>query len=216
MYLVVYFFIGFTAAVLGALPLGTTNVAVINTTIKESVQDALKIIYTASLAEVILIVVAIMFNAQIEVFIAMNTWVQYTIVGLLIIIGTVLVFGRTECVKDENDECILIKERAVPISKQMLGFFLGLVNPTVLVYWIFILAYLNRNIVDLNSAVEYHLIILFLIGAYFGKLMVLYGYGKFSDVLKIRTKHITTRVNRVIGVLLLCISVFQVTKLVYF
>ncbi|MCL5129775.1 LysE family transporter [Algibacter sp. L4_22] len=215
MNLLIYFLIGFTAAVIGALPLGTTNVAVINTTIKENVQNALKIIYTAALAELILIVFAIIFNSQIEVFIKMNIWLQYTIVVILLVVGVVLLSGRTECVKDENDECIIIKKRRTPISKEMLGFFLGLVNPTVLIYWIFIMSYLNKNIIDLNIAVEYQLVLLFLIGAYFGKLLILYGYGKFSDVLKVRVKNLTTRINRVIGVLLVCISIFQITKLIY-
>lgn len=215
MNLVIYFLIGFTAAVLGALPLGTTNVAVINTTIKENVQSALKIIYTAAGAELILVVFAILFNNDIEVFINMNLWLQYAIVAVLLVLGVVLLSGRTDCIKDENDECIIIKKRRRPISKQMLGFFLGLVNPTVLIYWIFIMAYLNKNIIDLNMGVDYQFIATFLIGAYLGKLMVLYGYGKFSDVIKVRMKQPTTRVNRVIGVLLLCVSIFQMTKLIY-
>lgn len=215
MNVVIYFFIGFTAAVLGALPLGTTNVAVINTTIKEDVQSALKIIYTAAGAELILVVFAILFNNQIEVFINMNIWLQYAIVVILLVVGMVLLSGRTDCVKDENDECIIIKKRNRSISKQTLGFFLGLVNPTVLIYWIFIMSYLNKNIIDLNMGVAYLLIGSFLIGAYLGKLMVLYGYGKFSDVMKVKMKQPTTRVNRVIGALLLCVSIFQMTKLIY-
>jgi len=215
MNIVIYFTIGFTAAVLGALPLGTTNVAVINTTIKEDVQSALKIIYTAAGAELILVVFAILFNNQIEVFINMNIWLQYTIVAILLVVGMVLLSGRTDCVKDENDECIIIKERRRPVSKQALGFFLGLVNPTVLIYWIFIMTYLNKNIIDLNMGVAYQLMGAFLIGVYLGKLMVLYGYAKFSDVMKVKMKQPTTRVNRVIGVLLLGVSVFQITKLIY-
>jgi threonine/homoserine/homoserine lactone efflux protein len=213
--LILYLLIGFSAAVLGALPLGTTNIAVINTTIKENVESALKIVYPAAFAELILIVFAISFNSQIEMFINMNIWLQYTIVAIFIIVGAILLSGRTECVKDENDECVIIKKRRRPVSKQMLGFFLGLVNPTVLIYWIFITTYLNSNIIDLSFTVNYKLFVLFLTGAYLGKLLVLYAYSKFSDVLKVKVSNVTTRVNRVIGVLLLCVSVFQITKLIY-
>ena len=213
--LILYLLIGFSGAVLGALPLGTTNIAVINTTIKENVESALKIVYPAAFSELILIVFAISFNNQIEMFINMNIWLQYAIVAIFILVGVILLSGRTECVKDENDECIIIKKRRTPISKQMLGFFLGLINPTVLIYWIFITTYLNRNIIDLNFVVDYKLLVLFLIGAYLGKLLILYAYSKFSDVLKVRVSNVTTRVNRVIGMLLLCVSVFQMTKLVY-
>jgi len=212
---VVYFFLGLMAAIIGALPLGTTNVAVINTTIKDDVQSALKIIYTAALAELILVLIAINFNMQIENFIGMNIWVQYTIAFILLSIGFILVLGRKECVKDENEECIIIKKR-FNISKQLLGFILGLINPTVLVYWILVISFLNKKMLYLNLSVEYVLLILFLIGVYFGKVLTLYGYGKFSHVLKVRMKNITTQINRIIGVLLVCISIFQFTKLFYY
>ena len=215
MNLITYFFIGLLTAIIGALPLGTTNVAVINTTIKENVQSALKIVYTAALAEIILVLIAINFNMQIENFVDMNIWLQYTIAFILLGVGIILFLGRKECVKDENEECIIIKKR-YNISKQMLGFILGLVNPTVLIYWILVISFLNKKMLYLNINVEYLLLILFLMGVFFGKVMTLYGYGKFSHVLKVRMKNITTRINRIIGVLLICISIFQFTKLFYY
>lgn len=215
MTIVTYILIGFLAAIIGALPLGTTNVAVINTTIKENIQNALKIVYTAALAEIILVVIAISFNMQIENFINMNIWLQYTIAILLLGVGIILLLGRKECVKDENEDCIIIKKR-YNLSKQMLGFILGLINPTVLIYWILVISYLNKKMMYLNMTTEYFLVVLFLIGVFLGKVITLYGYGKFSNVLKVKMKHITTKINRFIGVLLVCVSVFQFTKLLYY
>ena len=216
MSILLYFFIGMIAAILGALPLGTTNVAVINTTIKENVQNALKIVYTAAAAELILVLIAIGFNMQIENFIDMNIWVQYTIVVILLAAGIVLIIGRKECIKDENDECVIIKKRRIRISKQMLGFILGLVNPTVLIYWILVISFLSKKMIYLNTNVEISILILFLSGVFLGKVLTLYGYGKFSHMLKLRIKNITTSINRVIGILLICVSVFQITKLIYY
>jgi threonine/homoserine/homoserine lactone efflux protein len=213
---ILYLLIGLLTAIIGALPLGTTNVAVINTTIKENIQNALKIIYTAALAEVILVIIAINFNMQIENFINMNVWLQYAIVVLLLGIGIVLVIGRKECVKDENDECIIIKKRSIHISKQLLGFILGLVNPTVLVYWILVISFLNTKMIHLTIHTEYIFVSLFSIGVFLGKILTLYGYGKFSHVLKFKMKNKTTSVNRIIGGLLVCVSLFQFTKLVYY
>ncbi len=216
MNLIIYFFIGLIAAIIGALPLGTTNVAVINTTIKENVQSALKIVYTAAIAEVILVIIAITFNMQIANFIDMNIWIQYAIVLLLFSVGIILVIGRKECIKDENDECIIIKKRRFHISKQMLGFILGLINPTVLIYWLLVVSFLSKKMIYLSTNIEYILLILFLAGVFLGKVITLYGYGKFSHQLKVKVKNITTTINRVIGILLLCVSIFQVTKLFYF
>lgn len=210
-----YFFIGLITSIIGALPLGTTNVAVINTTIKENLKNALKIVYTAALAEIILVILAIAFNKNIESFIQMNIWLQYSIVFILLGVGIILVLGRKECVKDENDECIIIKKRKIKISKQVLGFILGLINPAVLVYWILIISFLNKKMIYLNIQAEYLVILLFLMGVFIGKSLTLIGYGKFSFILKTRIKNITNVINRVIGILLLCISILQFTKLFY-
>ena len=210
-----YFFLGLLTAIIGALPLGTTNVAVINTTIKENVQSALKIVYTAALAEIILVLIAIIFYMQIENFVDMNIWLQYTIAVILLGVGIILLLGRKECVKDENEECIIIKKR-YNISKQMLGFILGLVNPTVLIYWILVISFLSKKMIYLNIDIGYLLLILFLTGAFFGKIITLYSYGKFSHVLKVRMKNITTRINRIIGALLICISIFQFANLLFY
>jgi threonine/homoserine/homoserine lactone efflux protein len=213
---ITYFFIGLLAAVVGALPLGTTNVAVINTTIKENFKNALKIVYTAALAEIILVVLAISFNKNVESFLQMNLWLQYTIVAILIIVGIVLVIGKKECIKDENGECIYIKERRIKISKQLLGFILGLVNPTVLVYWILVVSFLNNKMFYLSTQSEPVAIIIFLLGVFIGKVVTLIGYGKFSFLLKVKIKNITTVINRVIGCVLICISLAQFVKLYYF
>ena len=215
MNLIIYISIGIVTAMIGALPLGTTNVAVINTTIKENVKSAMKLVYTAALAEVILVIIAICFNMQIEKFIGMNIWVQYTIAGILVIVGIILLVGRKECVKGKDEDCNLIKER-FNMSKEVLGFILGVINPAVLAYWIFMISFLNKKMIHLNVNTSYTLLGLFIIGVFIGKVLTLYGYGRFSHILKVKVNNITTKVNRVIGVLLVCISFFQVTKLFYF
>ena len=216
MILATYLLLGILTAIIGALPLGTTNVAVINTTIKENIQNALKIIYTAALAEIILVLIALSFNMQIENFIDMNVWVQYSIAILLLVVGIILILGRKACIKDDNEDCIFIKKRKFNISKQILGFVLGLVNPTVLIYWILVISFLKKKMIDLDVSIEYYLLILFLIGVFLGKVITLYSYGKFSHVLKQKMKNITTKVNRVIGFLLTFVSLFQFAKLLYY
>ncbi len=215
MNLITYFFLGLIAAILGALPLGTTNVAVINTTIKESLKNAMKIVFTAAIAELVLILVALNFNTQIELIIDRNPWIQYTIVVVLLVVGIIFVKGRKECVKDVNEECIYIKKRRFPVPKQLLGFILGLINPSVLVFWILVITFLGKKMIYLNVNMDFALLGLFLAGAFLGKILTLYGYGRFSHMLRVRVKNITTTVNRVVGILLISISIFQVTKLVY-
>ena len=216
MNIIIYSFLGLITAIIGALPLGTTNVAVINTTIKENVQSAMKIVYTAALAEIILVIVALNFNMQIENFINMNIWVQITIAVLLLVVGIILVIGRKECIKDENEECIIIKKRRFILSKEMLGLLLGLINPTVLIYWILVISFLKNNMIELNIHLDYSVLFVFLIGVFIGKVLTLFSYGKLSNVLKNKMKNITTSVNRVIGVLLTSVAILQFVKLFYY
>ncbi len=60
----------------------------------------------------------------------------------------------------------------------------------------------------LNINLDYPLLILFLTNVFLGKVLALYGYRKFSYILKVRMKNITTKINRLNAVLLLCVSIF--------
>jgi threonine/homoserine/homoserine lactone efflux protein len=202
-----YLTLGFLTAILGALPLGTTNVAVINTTLKETIQSALKIVYPAAIAEVILVLIALYANATLLAFIEHNIWVQYSIVVILLVLGAYLFFKK-------NKEMPHTK-RKLKISKPLLGFILGMVNPAVLMYWIVAITFLNKKIMHLDLSINYILLLLFLIGVFFGKVVTLYGFGKFSHQLSLKTHHISTKVNQIIGVLLAIVSIVQFIKLVY-
>jgi len=206
MTLTTYLFLGFITAILGALPLGTTNVAVMNTTIKENIQSALKIAYTAAIAEVILVLVALYYNTKILKFIDHNIWVQYSIAVILLVVGAFLFFRK----KDSR-----VIKKTLKISKQLLGFILGMVNPPVLIYWIIAISFLKKKMIYLDLSSEFTLLILFLVGVFFGKVVTLYGFGKFSHQLKIKIKHLTTKVNQIIGLFLAVVSIVQFVKLIY-
>ena len=207
MNLIYYLILGFLTAILGALPLGTTNVAVINTTLKETIQSALKIVYPAAIAEVILVLIALYANATLLDFIDHNIWVQYSIVVILLVLGTYLFFKK-------NKEMHHPK-RKLKISKPLLGFILGMVNPAVLMYWLVAITFLNKKIMHLDLSINDTLLLLFLIGVFFGKVVTLYGFGKFSHQLSLKTHHISTKVNQIIGVLLAIVSIIQFIKIVY-
>jgi hypothetical protein len=186
--------------------LGTTNVAVMNTTIKENIQSALKIVYTAAIAEVILVLVALYYNTKILKFIDHNIWVQYSIAVILLVVGAFLFFRK----KDSR-----VIKKTLKTSKQLLGFILGMVNPPVLIYWIIAISFLKKKMIYLDLSSEFTLLILFLVGVFFGKVVTLYGFGKFSHQLKLKIKHLTTKVNQIIGLILAVVSIVQFVKLIY-
>jgi len=214
MNLILYFFSGLLVAIIGALPLGTVNVAVINTTIKENISSALKIVFPAAMGELFLILFAICYFKTIQGFIAENSWLEYIIVLVLLILGFVLIYGKKNCIKDEYGECIVSKKR-FQLSKEGLGFLLGLFNPTVLIYWLLVISFLSTRMVLLDLNTGLLLLSIFFLGAFIGKSITLYGYGKCSHILKMKVKGITAIINKVIGTLLLIVAIIQIIKLIY-
>lgn len=198
-----YFIIGIFVTFLGAIPLGTVNISVINTTLRADARNAMKIAFTAGIAEIIISFYALHCSMMISSFIDMNQWIQITIAILLFIIGMVLFFKKKQSKTDS---------KKFKTSKYATGLLLGLLNPPVLVYWVFMISYLNKNAVDLNMNTSFAILFVFFSGVYLGKLLTLYGYSKFSILIKNKVQNIASMINRVIGVLLFIIGSVQLAK----
>ncbi|WP_157962254.1 hypothetical protein [Winogradskyella aurantiaca] len=79
-----YFFLGLGSSIIGAIPLGATNVVVINTTLKTTITEAKKILYPAAFGEVILVVVALYRSMPLKDFIQNNSYLPvYTIYNVV-------------------------------------------------------------------------------------------------------------------------------------
>jgi threonine/homoserine/homoserine lactone efflux protein len=203
--IVVYLFIGILAAILSALPLGASNIAVINTTLKENAKQAFKIALTAGVAEVLLSYYALDCNTVIKTFFDENLWVQTAIVVLLFTAGGYLFFKKQTGSKP--------KKLKLTQSKYATGFLLGIINPPVLIYWVIAFGVLNNNDFMLSLQSSFAVLFLFFAGVYLGKLLTLYGYSKMSIIIKNKVNNISHIVNRVTGVLLIVIGLIQSTQL---
>lgn len=206
--IIVYFFIGVIAAILGALPLGASNIAVINTTLKQNAKQAYKIAIAAGIAEVVLSLYALHCNIIVQNFINNNMWMQITIVILLLFVGAFLFFKK----HSEKQS----KRKKLTQSKYATGFLLGVLNPPVLIYWIVAIGFLNRSNLVLNLQSSLSVLFLFFVGIYLGKLLTLYFYSKFSLIIKNKVQNINPIVNKVTGVLLIVIGLGQAIKLYAF
>ncbi|NER16895.1 LysE family transporter [Spongiivirga citrea] len=201
-----YFLIGFVATTLGAIPLGTVNLSVINTTIKQNSNSAMKIAMSAGIAEILLTLFALHYSMTIMHIIEDYKWIQYGIAGLLFATGILLYFKKQKKLHSDSSTR----------KKIFNGFILGVFNPPVLVYWMLALGYINMNTISLNMTTPLSVLFLFLLGVYAGKIGTLYGYSKASVLLKNRVGHIANAMNQLIGVLLVVIGIFQLSKLLFF
>lgn len=200
--ILIYFLIGILASILSALPLGASNIAVINTTLKQNASQAFKIAVAAGIAEVILSYYALHCNLVVKDFFNNNMWVQIFITILLLAIG-IFLFFKKESINQS-------KKRKLVQSKYATGFILGLLNPPVLIYWVLVYGFINNNDIMLSLKSSFSLLFLFFAGVYLGKLLTLYFYSRFSLIIKNKAQNIALVVNKITGVLLVIIGVVQV------
>ncbi len=203
--ILVYLLVGIIASVLSALPLGASNIAVINTTLKQNAKQAFKIAVTAGIAEVILSYYALHCNLVVKDFFNNNLWVQIIIACLLFAVGSFLFFKKQNVKK--------IKKIGLTQSKYTTGFLLGILNPPVLIYWVIAFGIMNNNDVMLSLKSSFTVLFLFFFGVYLGKLLTLYFYSKISVIIKNKVQNVTLVVNKITGALLVIISLTQAVNL---
>ena len=198
------FLIGITATIVGALPPGASNLAVIKTTVNENIKQGLKISYGAGIGEVILAFLALSFGFVIKEYFVMHTWIQITLIVVLFIVGIYLVRTKPKEVKDPSSYS----------SKYATGFILSFINPPVLIYWVVVFSMLHKNY-NFDSMAALPVLILFFSGVFLGKVLTLYGYGKLGYLIQNKKSNFKCFINRLIGVILIIISVVQVVRLTF-
>ena len=193
----IVFLVGLLITIIGALPPGASNLAVIGTARKGLLRETSRIIYGASTGEVILAAIAFSFGMIIQDFFEMHVWIQYVVAGILALFGIWLSFYKKDTKRRPRKYS----------SNYLLGFFVGLVNPLVLLFWVLIFSVLTQSHWAYLIATPLSVSILF-IGIFMGKFLTLKGYSKFG--LHIKKKGTSTSsINTYMGVVLISIAFFS-------
>lgn len=203
--ILIYLIIGILAAFIGAIPLGASNIIVINTTLKQNAKQAFKIAIAAGIAEVILSFYALHCNTIVKHFIERNQWIQLAIIFVLLIAGVFL------SLKKQKEKAT--QKQNITNSKYLTGFLSGILNPPVLVYWLVAISFINESLYMLSLQSSISILFLFFAGVYGGKLLTLYLYSRFSLIIKHKVKNITLILNKITGVLLIFIALINAAKL---
>ncbi len=200
------FLIGFIVTIIGAVPPGASNLAVIKTTVRENIYQSLKISYGSGIGEVLLAFIAFSSGMVVQEFFAMHIWLQFLIAGILGIVG--VYFIKTKQVEKRDSRKYN--------SKYLTGFALSVINPPVLIYWVIVFSVLRTSF-SLGLESSSSALILFFTGVFFGKVATLYGYGKLGTrIQKKRPDTNSSSLNRMIGVVLISLSLIQTAKLLLF
>jgi threonine/homoserine/homoserine lactone efflux protein len=208
--ILLYILTGMVLSIIGAAPLGASNIAVITTTTKESFSKGMRIAQGAGLGEVVLVFFALCYTEMIFNFFEMNSWIQISFIGLFFTIGLLFLFS-----KKIN---FTFKKTSNPqrkYSKFLTGFLLAVFNPPVLIFWIIAISITQKYMLPISDLSPFLVLLLFFSGVYIGKYITLYFYGKFSQISTKKQTNNTNKLYRVIGIVLILISTLQGIRFFY-
>ena len=204
-----YFLLGVFTAVVGAIPLGAVNLAVITTSVKENTKKASRITLSAGVGEVLLAIFALYFGLELSYFFHENQWVQILFIILFVIVGAYFLF-----LKKENHTRSRYDKPKIFNSKFITGFSLAILNPPVIIYWILAISLINKYLFALTAQNYLISLLKYFSGIKLGKTGTIYLYGKWGIKLAQRQKSSPSKLSKTIGIALLIIAFLQSIKLI--
>ena len=194
----VYLFVGLLACLLGTIPFGPINLAVVKTTVDYDRSSGLEIALAASLIEMLQALIAICFGMLISSFLDENIYIKFFL-AIVFIALAVFIFTR-------KPKPTLSKEEHRPSSFFRNGLLIAGLNPQAVPFWIFALATISQYFEFQYIGLT---LVAFLLGVFTGKLLALYGFVVASTYLKAHLQESSTLVNRLLAGILLFIGLSQ-------
>lgn len=208
--LILFAIAGFVVSALGAIPAGSSNVAMVTTTIESSFKKALNIAYGAGLGTSFIAFIALCYSRSFTNYFENNLWIQISLLtvffsfGLLIVLRDYINTGIDNPLAKEWDVGSFYK-----------GLLLAILNPTSLLFWIFTLSLANQFFFSISKFSSTFVLLTFFIGVFFGKFSVLYLYGKLSDNVENKDSKKKKIIHTVIGYLLIVGSAVQGIRMIF-
>jgi len=193
-----YLFVGFLACLIGTIPFGPINLAVVKTTIDYDRRSGIEIAFAASIIEMLQALIAICFGIVISSFLDANVFVKFFLAFIFIGLA-IFVFTR-------KPKPTLEKEQRRPASFFRNGLIIAGLNPQAVPFWIFALATISQYFQFQYIGLT---LLGFLLGVFIGKLVALYGFVVASTYLKAHLQESSTLVNRLLAAILLFIGLSQ-------
>ena len=193
-----YLLVGFLACLLGTIPFGPINLAVVKTTVDYDRRSGIEVAFAASIIEMLQALIAISFGMLISSFLDENIFVKFFLAFIFIALA-IFIFTR-------EAELTLEKRKSRPVSFFRNGLIIAGLNPQAVPFWIFALATISQYLEFQYMGLT---LLGFLLGVFIGKLVALYGFVVASTYLKTRLKESSTLVNRLLAAILLFIGLSQ-------
>lgn len=200
-----HFLYGLLGSFLGGVAFGPINLSVVDLTLKKSMRSARQFCLAAALVEIFQATIAILFGKLISRKIEEFPELKLLVIIFFVVLGLYFIF------KQDKPKAELSKDGKR--SNFLNGFIIAILNPQVIPYWIFVLAYLkSAQVLYLKS---WHLVI-FLVGVTIGKFLILSLYSYLSEYIRKHTANLNEYVSKAIGGILLVVGLAQAIKYFFF
>ena len=202
--ILLHFLLGSFASFVGALPLGTVNLSLVQVSSRRGFREGVKLGLAASLVEIGQFLAALFFGILLVEPLTDTLAGQLALVLIFLLIGGFFFFRQQ----------VNAETRTGGLNSFQQGFVLALINPQALPFWVFIIAWFqSEGWSHLDPTHTLSLIIPFLAGVWLGKMLALMLFGWLSVSLVQKVPSIGRSMNKIIGGVLIGIGVIQGLRL---
>lgn len=196
-----YFLVALLTAFVATLPFGPINLTVVKTTVDHSRANAMEVSLAAALVETGQALIAILFGLVINTFLADHAAVHLIIAAIFIGLAVFVFVHETHPSLNTgpDDDPSFIRR----------GFFVALINPQAIPFWIFAVTAISSNLGFDYVGVS---LLAFLGGVFVGKSLALYGFVIGSDYLRTHMEESSRLINRLLAAVLLLIGLNQLWR----
>ena len=204
----IIYFVTAIVSYIATIPPGPLSVYIVDTTLQRNLKIALWVALGGILGEVIYTYLAIEGVMIFDKYPIVVFWIQWGIIVLLIVIGTITFFQKSTKIESEH---IAAKGRLLSVLK---GISLSLLTPALFPFWIIVLLeYQKYEWLKINTISDK---IFFVAGAETGTFLLVYTFAYITERKRnLIFKYLTdNRLNKLMGCLYVGLAVWQLINMV--
>ncbi|MFZ1495458.1 MAG: LysE family transporter [Saprospiraceae bacterium] len=202
-------FLGIVLSFFGGLPMGMTNMTVVNITIKNGIRAGVFVAIGAAIMEFFMTMVSFLLSNMLLLLNNIERYIHYFTLGLFLLLAVVYFSKKEDTTTSETHENDL-PTGGTPWRFLMYGLFLGSINILTVPYWLVYIIYLKSHNILHDSTTD---MITFSISTAIGWFLLLYMYVRGGDYLTKRVNNIGNKINLVTACVFVFLAFIEIIKI---
>lgn len=202
---IIFFLLGLGITIVGAIPPGAANLILLHQTTQKNINNVRQYVIAAGIGEISLIILALFFDTKFTLSFQNNLWIQQ-IAPLVFFIAGIYFLTHQKPLKNSQ-------KNGFKNLASYTGFLSALINPPVLLFWLVVIAMINKYLVTLDISTPLTDVLLFLSGAFTGKIVALAMYYRIGKKFESYQKDNKLQLHKIIGICLISVGITQGIRL---